>query len=129
MNMASSKDDNEDNPCTALPLPPDTFLMDIFMQDARSKARAGMRGLPANPSPALLREFVEAHDDREHASTVAQSSPADFCARRKRACNAHGLLPPNVQRYSGALACLNEGWRLSGLNIYHGIDARGGRTS
>ncbi|KAK0768953.1 hypothetical protein LTR59_017320 [Friedmanniomyces endolithicus] len=64
--MASRKDNNEDIPCSTLSLPPaDTFLMDIFMQDARSKARARMRGLPETPSPTTLREFTEAHDDLE----------------------------------------------------------------
>ncbi|KAK1078220.1 hypothetical protein LTR33_007415 [Friedmanniomyces endolithicus] len=106
MNMASSKDDNEDNPCTALPLPPDTFLMDIFMQDARSKARAGMRGLPANPSPALLREFVEAHDDREQRIdrciefACGLLREAQACLQRPRTAAAQR---PAVQRGSSLL--------------------------
>ncbi|KAK1017703.1 hypothetical protein LTR54_002362 [Friedmanniomyces endolithicus] len=106
MNMAS-KDDNEDKPCTALPLPPDTFLMDIFMQDACSKARAGMRGLPANPSPALLREFVEAHDDREQRidrctefASCGLLREAQACLQRPRTAAAER---PAVQRGSSLL--------------------------
>ncbi|KAK1812507.1 hypothetical protein LTR12_013093 [Friedmanniomyces endolithicus] len=107
MNMASSKDDNEDKPCTALTLPPtDTFLVVIFMQDARSRARAGMRGLPANPSPTMLREFVEAHDNREQRIDRCAElacgllSEAQACLQRPRTAAAQR---PAVQRGSSLL--------------------------
>ncbi|KAK0933747.1 hypothetical protein LTR29_014680 [Friedmanniomyces endolithicus] len=90
--MATCADRIEDITRSDLSSPTtDTFLMEIFMQDARAKARARVRGLPANPSPSSLREFVKAYDDAldqriDRCTKLACGllSEAEVCLQRPR---------------------------------------------